>query len=33
MFKLLNDIGWVMSIVILVGAIIFYVYEKITRED
>jgi len=33
MFKLLNDIGWVMSIVILVGAIIFYIYEKITRED
>lgn len=33
MFKLLNDIGWVMSIVILVGAITFYVYEKITRED
>jgi len=33
MFKMLNDIGWTFSIIILVGAIIMYIYEKITRED
>lgn len=33
MFELLNSIGWVMSVVIIVGAISFYIYEKITRED
>jgi hypothetical protein len=33
MFKLLNDIGWWTSITIIVGAITFYIYEKITRED
>ena len=33
MFEMLNTIGWVMSIVILVGALIMYIYEKITRED
>jgi len=33
MFEMLNSIGWGFSIVVIVGAIIFYIYEKITRED
>lgn len=33
MFKLLNDIGWTFSIIIIVGSLIFYVYEKLTKED
>jgi len=33
MFEMLNSIGWSFSIVAIVGAIIFYFYEKITRED
>lgn len=33
MFKMLNDIGWTFSIIIIVGSIIFYFYEKINGKD
>jgi len=33
MFEMLNNIGWWFSIVAVIGAFIFYVYEKITKED
>jgi hypothetical protein len=33
MFRLLNDIGWGFSIIAIIGALIMYIYEKITKED
>jgi YbbR domain-containing protein len=33
MFKILNNVGWVLSIVAIIGALIMYVYEKINRKD
>ncbi len=33
MFNLLNDIGWWFSVIVMIGAIIFYIYEKHNREN
>jgi hypothetical protein len=33
MFRLLNDIGWGFPIIAIIGALIMYIYEKITKED
>jgi len=33
MFEVLNNIGWWFSIVAVIGALIFYVYEKYNEED
>jgi hypothetical protein len=33
MFEILNKIGWWISIVVLIGAFIFYIYEKHIKKD